>query len=157
MKAYLIDPWLKTVLPITLPDGEGELIDAVKPLLWHTEPRCVEVVSLGGGVQMVLDDEGMLIPWDEQRFFSLGPRERARDFAGRAVVFGVGHGGESCDCPLPIEVLQHDVRWPDARELSIPAPTMTAIGDNGTVDVTHLDGVSHWTFDCQPSRTRTAG
>lgn len=159
MRAIHINPWTKTVAEIDLDDdGEGCITyDSLRAAVFHgsSHPGYIEHVDLGGGVDAWIDEEGMLVPWDEQRFVALHPPGQPRDgrsFAGHVILTSNDGWGGSVGLPAHITLwlIKQTVQWLDAREVTVDAPKVyTQDPATGELTLEHDQGT--WTYDNQPA------
>lgn len=96
-KMIKIDPWNYTVEEVILNTDNLDEIYATMNC------RLIEIVSLGGGIDLILDEEGLLTT--KQRFFSLGSV-----YAGVALV-SASKDGEVIDCPKTVEDILEHLEW----------------------------------------------
>jgi len=163
MKAILIDPFAKTISQVLLTVSEGSTYHSMRNLVHPGNPRgYLEHVSLGNFLPQAwydhgayIDEEGMLVPWDRQAFFSIGDNHFNRyTLAGRAVIVRDKDDGDSDDCRMSVELVTRLVQWVPARAVSVEAPRIYAADEQmrPVGAPTLLDGVERWTYDTQPSR-----
>lgn len=155
IKCILIDPWTKTVEHVDIAaTGDRALYPAIKAAVFgpNADDEIMGHVRIGAKHGLYLDDNGLRKDWDRQRFFSLGTKENHRDLAGRAVIVHDLPDGDAGECKLPIRLIRETCRWLDAREVEVPAPTLTTLLPDGSVRTTPLEGVSTWTYARQPGR-----
>ena len=160
MRAIHINPWNKSIREIDLDDdGEGCITyDALRAAVFHGRQHAqgyIERVNLGGNIDAWIDEDGTLIPWDEQRFCALHPLDEPREgvtMAGHVIL--TGHDGWGGSTALPghiiVELVQRTVQWLDAREVTVPAPKVYSV-DSKTGDKTLVYDGGTWTYDSQPT------
>lgn len=107
MRAILIDPFTRTVSDVDTGAGLDDLYDILKVEL-------ITVVNLGKGHALILDDEGLMKPKEEQEYFHL--RGAQQPFAGRGLVLGDNYG-ESRDATLPTEDIAKLVTFLDKEKV----------------------------------------
>lgn len=113
MRAILIDPYTRAISEISLPAPHS--YREIKAALGIESP--VTHADLGGGVDMWVDDEGLLIEGGEQRFFAIRPRHHVGPsalFAGKGLILGLDREtGETVAAPelITVELLEGDVFW----------------------------------------------
>lgn len=155
IRAILIDPFSRTVSETTLPlaNDPGHLTAFYNTIQCGT----VERVTLGGGVDGWIDEEGMLCNWDDQRFFSLIAYvgEPSPPFAGRMILTCSTPDGDTASLhpAITTQAVHAIVRWVDAKDVRIPAPTYQECDENmqPVGEPVPLHGTdTHWTYDNQP-------
>ena len=93
-----IDPWKQTVQIVHLEsDGLEEIYRAMDCSL-------IDVVSLGGNIDLIVDDNGLLT--DHQRYFKLGAV-----YAGICLVSANDGNGKVIDCPKTIGDIEEHLEW----------------------------------------------
>jgi hypothetical protein len=98
IQAILIDPFTETLSYVLV--QEHNLQDYYDIM----QCTCFDIVRLGGGVIMFLDDEGVL---KENRYFKLG----SANFAGRSIVANETEDGGTTDCQVTIEQVSENLVW----------------------------------------------
>lgn len=90
-KAILIDPFTETVSKVTLVD--------TKLQTFRTLLGCdiITMAGLANGIDMILDDEGLLKDSESQAFFKIGIG--SQPFAGKALVVATDDQGETVSLP----------------------------------------------------------
>ena len=109
MKAYLIDPFEKSVAQVEY-DGNYKniykLIDA----------SMFDAAEINNDLDVVMvDDEGLFVPLSLQEYFYL--RGLPRPFAGKGLVLGTDPEGESCAPRISLEYLRSLVLWPSKAQI----------------------------------------
>lgn len=113
MKAYLIDPWTRTV---TLTTHNGDFREIYKHLdgrlgeigrAWPHYVDCFDIVRLDHGDGIYVDDEGLLKD-GPQAFFTVGGYG---PLAGRGLVLGSDYEGNSTDAKTTLRKLRELVSW----------------------------------------------
>jgi hypothetical protein len=56
------------------------------------------------------------------------------------------------DCLIPLEIVAQGVRWLNPHEVSVPAPRITYVDDDGEEKTELLHGVDRWDYENQPAR-----
>lgn len=159
MRAIHINPWNKTITEIDLADdGDGCIAyDALRRAVFHGRDKAlgwIDRVDLGANVDAWVDEEGFLIPWDEQRFLAMHPpglKHFGQNLAGHVILTGHDGWGGSVGLPdaIPIELVQASVQWLDAREVTVPAPKVYSEDPKTGERVLEHDAGT-WTYDNQP-------
>lgn len=116
MKAFLIDPYTKTISEVEH-DGNYK---SIYPLI-STGPHQVEtfsVATLEDGDAIFVDDEGFLGDMDELEFFCVyneGRHSGVRHIClgGKGLVLGSDSEGDSCAPKITLRELLQRVRWLD--------------------------------------------
>jgi len=115
IRAILIDPFAESVTEVNTSTG----IDALYNMLDCT---CITItgISLGRkGLDMILDDEGLLKDPEQQRYFKY--KLFSQPFAGRALLTSTDKEGNTISVPHDVypEHIARDVIWykPSRREL----------------------------------------
>lgn len=91
IKAILIDPFTETVSNVTLVDGK---LQTLRNLI---ECEIITMAGLADGVDMILDDEGLLKDSNSQAYFKFGIN--SQPFAGKALVVGTDDEGNTVSLP----------------------------------------------------------
>lgn len=91
IKAILIDPFAETVSYVTLTDTKLET--------YYNLLGCslITIAGLADGVDMILDDEGLLKDSSSQAYFKIGIG--SQPFAGKALIVGTDEEGETVSVP----------------------------------------------------------
>ena len=160
MRAIHINPWSKTIREIDLDDdGEGCITyDALRRAVFNGRIHAqgyIDRVNLGGNIDAWIDEDGVMIPWDEQRFCALHPLGKPQDgitMAGHVIL--TGHDGWGGTTALPahiiVELVQKTVQWLDAREVTVEAPKIYTV-DPKTGAKTLVDDQGTWDYENQPA------
>ena len=98
IRAILIDPFTETVSQVTLVDTKLQTIYSL------LECDLITITS-AFGVDMVLDDEGLLKNSDKQKYFKVGIG--SQPYAGKALLVGTNEEGDFA--PLPDDVTTEKV------------------------------------------------
>ena len=93
-RAILIDPFTETVMDVTMVDTKLQTIYALIGC------ELITITSLAEGIDMILDDEGLLKNSENQAYFKFGIT--SQPFAGKALI--VATDGEGDFASLPEEV-----------------------------------------------------
>ena len=96
IKAILIDPFTETILNVTLVDTKLQTIYSL--LGCHL----ITITNLQDGVDMVLDDEGLLKDKESQAYFKFGLH--SQPFAGKALVIGTNDEGDLASLPKGVSI-----------------------------------------------------
>jgi hypothetical protein len=157
MRAILIDPHLQQVREVDVAEKDGDA--DLASLREHIGCEWVQTVSLGGGIQLWIDEEGMLKPWEQQRFFRL---KENLPLAGRGVM--LSSSGSTCVDLHPAITCQNVwslVSWVDAKNVVVPVMTIARaeFRDGRLMPVedpvpTNAEGRTTWDFEHQPNRGR---
>tara|TARA_R100000734_G_C3289161_1_gene81257 strand:- start:90 stop:470 length:381 start_codon:yes stop_codon:yes gene_type:complete len=103
LRAILIDPFKEKIRVAYLP--QDTYIDEIKKWM---EVDLIDIVTVDGSNQMILDDEGLLK--SNNRFFHWAPLATA--YAGKAVIVGYDKDGETTDASYhPRRVEDELVEW----------------------------------------------
>ncbi len=119
MRALHINPWRRTVAELDIDsDGDGCMeYEALRAAVFHGRPTrqhgFMRRVELGNGLVAFVDDDGMDIPWDEQRFVCVCDE----DLAGHVLVATDDGWGGACEIPRHVTAASVRVQWLDAREV----------------------------------------
>lgn len=91
IKAILIDPFTETVSNVTLVDTKLET--------YYNLLGCslITMAGLADGVDMILDDEGLLKDSKSQAYFKIGIG--SQPFAGKALIVGTDEEGNTVSVP----------------------------------------------------------
>ncbi len=98
MRAILVNPYNKTIKEAVYTGDFREIYDLIGC-------RTFDVVYMGGGHDMYVDDEGLLK--SNQRFF----RFEDRNLAGAALILKHNDEGESTDADIPLEDVIESIEW----------------------------------------------
>jgi hypothetical protein len=161
MRAIHINPWNKSITEIDLDDdGDGCIAyEALRAAVFHGRPSrqhgYIDRIHLGNGVDAWVDEDGFMIPWDEQRFCALHPpglRRLGQSAAGHVILTGTDGWGSSLALPsnIIIELVQASVTWLDAREVTCPALKIYSV-DPETGVKTLIEDQGTWTYENQPT------
>lgn len=120
LRAILIDPYTQKVERITLDlaNGRGLLGELYQTIGCDT----VTAHALGTGVDLWLDDEGLLV--DDPTLWLL--EGASQPFAGRGVILGHDEEGESTSCPEYVKPddIRGFVSFPEPGTVKLPDPLM---------------------------------
>jgi hypothetical protein len=94
IRAILIDPFAETVSQVTLDDTK---LQTLRGLI---DCEIITMTSLANGVDMILDDEGLLKDSSSQAYFKIGIS--SQPFAGKALIVGTNDEGETVSLPKNI-------------------------------------------------------
>lgn len=157
-KAVLIDPFTQSVTDTTLAGDKDYGKEFVQSVYKATECDVYTVVrfDLGGKVaNAFLDDEGLLKDWDHQAFYQcdlIYPNV----LAGKTIILGETHDPETyedqpADAPEGLaDAIRKSIRWVDAKNVRVPAPTFTSFKPDGTQETGILGKTETWDYDNQP-------
>jgi len=98
IQVILIDPFDQSLSYIDISDSDIE--DYYKVM----QCSCFDVVRLGGGVIMYVDDEGLL---KDNMYFKLG----VTNYCGRSILANDTDDGGTTDCMLTIEEVAEKLEW----------------------------------------------
>jgi hypothetical protein len=147
-RGILIDPHTKTITEVVV---DGDVVEGLCTLI---DCHDVQRVSLGlvDAIQQYLwvDEEGILVDWDKQAFFSIG--NYPHPLAGRGVIFASNDEGETISTELTVSFVEHVVRWLDRHGVVIPAPVSVQMDGDGNSIRTLLHGTEEWTYTNQPKK-----
>lgn len=146
MRAILIDPFLQTVSEVE----NGGRLDDIRAAVFGdklSERSAIEHYGVGADHAIYIDDEGLFVPWDEQKFFKLGG---TMTIAGRALMLQDSPDGDTAPCLIPLETVKRTVSWIDAKDVRVPAPAVHSMDKDGNVTVELLHGVEEWHYGQQP-------
>lgn len=133
VKALLINPYQCTVTPEVLKDNDSP--DSLKNYyaLLSTdkiEVLCLDSVSIGEGVFMFIDDEGLLKEEGQRYFFLDGQL-----FAGKGILTGIGSQGETIDCPITMQDLSGRIGWiKEGIVPNVPPPQVISLEEGESFD-----------------------
>jgi hypothetical protein len=149
--ALLINPHDMTVTSVSLEKGRYAYLDSMKALM-DIPDGLIDIVTLDhsskGDVTMIVDDEGLYVP--DQKFFTFAGLKQP--FAGKALLTGTNHEGETVSLPSVItpDLVKSRIRWlgsADSLEHNIQLGFIdrprTAIGGFGKP----METVWEWTPD----------
>ena len=142
MRGILIDPVKREVTVIDVAKGLDGLYAAV---FGEGKRGYVELVRIDGSIDLWVDEEGLLKPWEEQAFFRF--RGTDRPFAGRGVLLGGDDGtGESMPAPqrLTAELVASRVEWVEPKDVRVPAPRWTIRTSAGLTTLTRTARCTSW-------------
>lgn len=98
IQTILIDPYDQSLSYI---DIEESNLDNYYSAM---QCSCFDVVTLGGGVIMYVDDEGLL---KDNMYFSLD----SSNYAGRSILANETEDGGTTDCALNIQEVLEKLKW----------------------------------------------
>jgi hypothetical protein len=111
MKAFLIDPFAKTITEIYT-------LAALTDVYTLTQCSIVEGVRLNDDDDTVyIDEEGLLKDLNQQAFFILTGTRASVTLAGRGVVFGTDQEGDWVEPTITLAELQAMIKWATLAEL----------------------------------------
>jgi hypothetical protein len=90
-RAILIDPFTETVSQVTLVDTK---LQTLRTLI---DCEIITMTGLADGIDMILDDEGLLKDSNSQAYFKFGIS--SQPFAGKALIVGTNEEGETVSLP----------------------------------------------------------
>ena len=90
-RAILIDPFTETVSQVTLVDTK---LQTLRTLI---DCDIITMTGLADGVDMILDDEGLLKDSSSQAYFKIGIN--SQPFAGKALIVGTDDEGNTVSVP----------------------------------------------------------
>jgi hypothetical protein len=90
-RAILIDPFTETVSQVTLVDTKFQTLRTL------IDCEIITMTGLADGVDMILDDEGLLKDSNSQAYFKFGIG--SQPFAGKALIVGTDEEGETVSLP----------------------------------------------------------
>ena len=90
-RAILIDPFTETVSQVTLVDTK---LQTLRTLI---DCDIITMAGLADGVDMILDDEGLLKDSSSQAYFKMGIGPQP--FAGKALIVGTDDEGNTVSLP----------------------------------------------------------
>ena len=90
-RAILIDPFTETVSQVTLADTK---LQTLRTLI---DCDIITMAGLADGVDMILDDEGLLKDSSSQAYFKIGIS--SQPFAGKALIVGTDEEGNTVSLP----------------------------------------------------------
>lgn len=90
-RAILIDPFTETVSQVTLVDTKFQTLRTL------IDCEIITMAGLADGVDMILDDEGLLKDSNSQAYFKFGIG--SQPFAGKALIVGTDEEGETVSLP----------------------------------------------------------
>ena len=90
-RAILIDPFTETVSQVTLADTKFQTLRTL------IDCEIITMTGLANGVDMILDDEGLLKDSNSQAYFKFGIG--SQPFAGKALIVGTDNEGETVSLP----------------------------------------------------------
>ena len=95
-RAILIDPFNETITEVKMVDTK---LQTIYTLL---ECRIITITSLANGIDMVLDDEGLLKDSESQAYFKFGIG--SQPFAGKALIISTDDQGDFASLPEKVSV-----------------------------------------------------
>jgi hypothetical protein len=95
-RAILIDPFTQTITEVKMVDIK---LQTIYTLL---ECSIITITSLANGIDMVLDDEGLLKDSENQAYFKFGIG--SQPFAGKALVIATDDEGDFASLPEKVSV-----------------------------------------------------
>jgi hypothetical protein len=95
-RAILIDPFTQTITEVKMVDTKLQTIYAL------LECNIITITSLANGIDMVLDDEGLLKDSENQAYFKFGIG--SQPLAGKALVIATDDEGDFASLPEKVSV-----------------------------------------------------
>lgn len=95
-RAILIDPFNETITEVKMVDTKIQTIYALLGC------ELITITSLAEGIDMVLDDEGLLKDSEKQAYFKFGIG--SQPFAGKALVIATDEEGDFASLPEKVSV-----------------------------------------------------
>jgi hypothetical protein len=107
MDAYLIDPFAQTVTVVDYTGDYKQIYQLIQAELFTVVP----INMAGDGI--FVDDEGLFVDTDEQRYFIFTNNGETQLLAGRGLVLGVDGAGESVSPHMTFDELTAMIEWPE--------------------------------------------
>jgi hypothetical protein len=107
MDAYLIDPFAQTVTVVDFTGDYKQIYQLIQAELFTVVP----INMAGDGI--FVDDEGLFVDTDEQRYFIFTNNGETQLLAGRGLVLGVDGAGESVSPHMTLDELTAMIEWPE--------------------------------------------
>lgn len=105
MRGILIDPYTETVSELDVGDDYVSIGLAISS---DGEERTITTVDFGGGATGFVDDNGLLTAGIPAVGFVGTPTL----LVGKILLLGYpNEEGDSTDCPIPLRLVEHVVRW----------------------------------------------
>ena len=102
-RAILIDPFTETITEVNMVDTKLQTI--------YNLIGCdlITITSLANGIDMILDDEGLLKNSENQAYFKFGIN--SQPFAGKALIIATNDEGDFASLPekVSVEKINHRV------------------------------------------------
>jgi len=95
-RAILIDPFTQTITEVKMVDTKIQTIYALIGC------EIITITSLAEGIDMILDDEGLLKNSENQAYFKFGIG--SQPFAGKALVIATDEEGDFASLPEKVSV-----------------------------------------------------
>ena len=95
-RAILIDPFTETITEVKMVDTKIQTIYALLGC------DVITITSLADGIDMILDDEGLLKDSEKQAYFKFGIA--SQPFAGKALVIATDEEGDFASLPEKVSV-----------------------------------------------------
>jgi hypothetical protein len=95
-RAILIDPFNETITEVKMVDTKLQTIYALLGC------NIITITSLANGIDMVLDDEGLLKDSEKQAYFKFGIG--SQPFAGKALIVATDDEGDFASLPEKVSV-----------------------------------------------------
>jgi hypothetical protein len=95
-RAILIDPFTETITEVKMVDTKLQTIYALLGC------NIITITSLANGIDMVLDDEGLLKDSEKQAYFKFGIG--SQPFAGKALIVATDEEGDFASLPEKVSV-----------------------------------------------------
>lgn len=95
-RAILIDPFSETITEVKMVDTKLQTIYALIGC------QLITITSLAEGIDMILDDEGLLKPSENQAYFKFGIA--SQPFAGKALIIATDDEGDFASLPEKVSV-----------------------------------------------------
>lgn len=108
MRGILIDPFTRTVSEIEFNGG----LAAIYELLGV---ECITSISVGQSDTLYLDDEGLMVPKDQQEYWQWPGSNQP--YAGRGLILGADEDGDDTDATVTEEEVKGIVRFLDKTDI----------------------------------------
>lgn len=95
-RAILIDPFSETITEVKMVDTKLQTIYALIGC------QLITITSLAEGIDMILDDEGLLKDSENQAYFKFGIT--SQPFAGKALIIATDNEGDFASLPEKVSV-----------------------------------------------------
>ena len=108
MRGILIDPLKKTVECVNVEGNLSEIYDLLGV-------ECITIVPLDFSDALYLDDEGLLVPKNEQAYWRM--KGSSQPFAGRGLILGTDEEGDNDDAVSDLKDVKASVIWIDREAI----------------------------------------
>lgn len=109
MRGIFIDPFTRTISEVETSGSLAEIYELLGVEL-------ITVISIGDDQTLFLDDEGLMVPKDQQEYFNW--RGSNQPYAGKGLILGVDEEGDNTDATSTVEEIGALVSFLDKAKIN---------------------------------------